>query len=119
MYKRIAGAGEPADRDNIEKELEDRYGPVPDAVRNLLDYSALKTLAEKLGIETVDRRQGVANIKFHRETKVNPERLMRLVSRTGGAQFTPAGVLRLPLDGLDGAGAILERLRDSLRELAV
>ena len=59
----------------VVRILEDRYGPVPEAVRNLLDYSALKTLAEKLRIETVDRRQGFANIKFHRETKVNPDKL--------------------------------------------
>src|SRR6185436_2886834 len=117
FYKRIAGAGDQADRDSLEKELEDRYGPVPEAVRNLLDYSALKTLAERLRIETVDRRQGFANVKFHRETKVNPDKLMRLVGRTQGAQFTPAGVLRLPVEGLDGAAAILERLRKSLSEL--
>jgi transcription-repair coupling factor (superfamily II helicase) len=118
-YKRIASAGEQTERETIEKELADRYGPVPDAVRNLLDYSALKTLAEKLGIETVERRQGIANIKFHRETKVNPEKLMRLVRKTNGAQFTPAGVLRLPLDGLDGAAEILGRLRERFEELAV
>src|SRR5207245_2683252 len=118
VYKRIAGAGEPAARDSIEKELADRYGPVPEAVRNLLEYSTLKALAEKLGVETVDRRQGVANVKFHRVSKVNPDKLMRLVGRTAGAQFTPAGVLRLPLDGLDDAAAILERLRKSLAELA-
>jgi transcription-repair coupling factor (superfamily II helicase) len=57
-------------------------------------------------------------VKFHRETKVNPDRLMRLVGRTPGAQFTPSGVLRLPLDGLDGAAAVLGRLRKSLAELA-
>jgi hypothetical protein len=49
---------------------------------------------------------------------VNPDKLMRLVGRTQGAQFTPAGVLRLPLDGLDGAAAILERLQNSLSALA-
>src|SRR5260370_34620430 len=36
VYKRIAGAIELAARDNIEKELADRYGPVPEAVQNLL-----------------------------------------------------------------------------------
>jgi transcription-repair coupling factor (superfamily II helicase) len=119
VYKRIASAAGQAERETIEKELEDRYGPVPDAVRNLLDYSALKTLAEKIGIETVERRQGTANIKFHRETKVDPEKLMRLVGKTSGAQFTPAGVLRLPLDGLDDAAQILWRLRERFEELAV
>ena len=36
-------AGTPEDRERVEKELEDRYGPVPEAVRNLLEYSGLKT----------------------------------------------------------------------------
>ena len=118
VYKRIASAAGQAEREMIEKELADRYGPVPDAVRNLLDYSALKTLAEKLGIETVERRQGMANIKFHRETKIDPEKLMRLVRKTSGAQFTPAGVLRMPLDGLEDAAQILGRLRERFEELA-
>jgi len=118
VYKRIAGAGDLTARDMVEKELADRYGPVPDEVRNLLDYSALKTLAEKLGIETVDRRSLMANVKFHREAKVDPEKLMRLVGKTQGAQFTPAGVLRLPLDGLDSPAAILARLQERLQELA-
>ena len=119
VYKRIASAAGQPDRDAIGKELEDRYGPVPDAVRNLLAYSELKTLAEKVGVETVERRQGLANIKFHKETKVNPQKLMQLVGRTAGAQFTPAGVLRLPLDGLEGAAEILANLREKLGELAV
>src|SRR2546422_6691036 len=51
-YRQIASAADSAARERLEKELEDRYGPVPDAVKNLLEYSALKTMAEKLGIET-------------------------------------------------------------------
>ena len=33
---------------------------------------ALKTLAEKIGIEAVDRRHNLLNIKFHEETRVDP-----------------------------------------------
>ena len=36
-------------------------------------------------------------IKFHPGSKIDPTRLMALVSSLEGAQFTPAGVLRLPL----------------------
>ena len=39
-YKRIADAADAAARERAEKELEDRYGPVPEAVRNLLDTPA-------------------------------------------------------------------------------
>ena len=86
-------------------------------MRSLLAYSALKTEAEKLGVEAVDRRAGVANIKFHREARVNPDKLMRMVGRIKGAQFTPAGVLRVPLDGLTSPIEVLEYLRERAVEL--
>ena len=43
---------------------------------------------------------------------------MALVSSREGAQFTPAGVLRLPLPGADNAAAVLECLKESLDTLA-
>ena len=48
-YRRIASATTAEEREKVEKELEDRYGPVPEEVRNLLLYSALKTAAEAVG----------------------------------------------------------------------
>jgi transcription-repair coupling factor (superfamily II helicase) len=117
-YRQIANAADAAARDRAEKELEDRYGPVPEAVRNLLQYSALKTLAEKIGVEAVDRRHNLLNIKFHKETRVDPARLMNLVAKTRGAQFTPAGVLLLPLEA-PSAGEILRHLEEKLAQLQV
>jgi transcription-repair coupling factor (superfamily II helicase) len=116
-YRQIANSATAEARDRAEKELEDRYGPVPDAVRNLLAYSALKTLSEQIGVEAVDRRHNVLNIKFHKETRVDPARLMNIVSKTRGAQFTPAGVLLLPLDGQTAAGDILRFLGEKLEQL--
>jgi transcription-repair coupling factor (superfamily II helicase) len=118
-YRQIASASDAEARDRAEKELEDRYGPVPDAVRNLLEYSALKTIAEQIGIEAVDRRHTVLSVKFHNATRVDPARLMSIVSHTRGASFTPAGVLLLPLDGQTAAGDILRFLADKLEQLRV
>jgi len=65
-----------------------------------------------------DRRGGGLNIKFHPGSKIEPSRLMHLVSSQPGAQFTPAGVLRLPLPSSgDGAAAVLDFLDGSLKEL--
>ena len=116
-YRQIANAADADARDRAEKELEDRYGTVPEAVRNLLQYSALKTMAEQLGIEAVDRRHNVLNIKFHKETRVDPARLMGIVGKNRGASFTPAGVLLLPLDGQSTAGDVLRFLSERLAEL--
>jgi transcription-repair coupling factor (superfamily II helicase) len=117
-YRQIANAAGAAERDRAEKELEDRYGPVPEAVSNLLAYSALKTVAEQAGIEVIDRRHNILNIKFHKETRVDPARLMNIVAKTRGAQFTPAGVLLLPLDGQGSAGDTLRFLSEKLGQLS-
>ena len=71
-YRQIANAATLEAREKAEKELEDRYGPARVAVRNLLEYSALKTLAEQIGIEAIDRRASLLSIKFHKETRVDP-----------------------------------------------
>jgi len=77
----------------------------------------LKTLAEQIGVEAIDRRHNVVSVKFHKETRVDPARLMTIVSQTRGASFTPAGVLVLPLDGQTGAGEILAFLADKLQQM--
>ncbi|HUA57685.1 MAG TPA: transcription-repair coupling factor [Verrucomicrobiae bacterium] len=118
-YRQIANAASPEQRERAETELADRYGTVPEAVQNLLSYSALKTLAEKIGVEAVDRRHNLLTVKFHKETRVDPARLMNLVSKSRGAQFTPAGVLLLPLDGLTSAGDVLRYLGEKLEQLQV
>jgi hypothetical protein len=50
---------------------------------------------------------------------VDPARLMNMVRKTKGAQFTPAGVLQLPLESLTGAAEILSYLSERLSELRV
>mgnify|MGYP001221117513 CR=1 FL=1 len=116
-YKRIADSGTEEQSTQLLGEMEDRYGPPPDAVRNLVTFSLLKTTAEKLGIETVERRGNICNMKFHAEARVNPERLMQLVAATPGAQFTPAGVLRVPLPIGDDPRKILAFLGDLFDQL--
>ena len=117
-YKRMAEAATREQAEKIRTELEDRYGPPPQAVSYLLEYALLKSLAEKLGIEHIDRRQGQLNVRFHGESKVDPARLMALVSAAKGAQFTPAGVLRLPIDGQGTPEQILEFLKQTLTRIS-
>ena len=117
-YKRIADARDPEQAETVRAELADRYGPAPEAVETLVRFALLKTQAERAGVEAIDRRGSAVNIKFHPGSKIDPARLMALVSSQEGAQFTPAGVLRLPLPSTDGAASILEFVKTSLDTLA-
>ncbi|MBI3209900.1 MAG: transcription-repair coupling factor, partial [Candidatus Solibacter usitatus] len=49
-YKRIADAGDSEKAQQVLAELVDRYGPAPDVLNNLIQFSVLKSSAEKLGI---------------------------------------------------------------------
>jgi transcription-repair coupling factor (superfamily II helicase) len=82
-------------------------------VKTLVEFSLVKALAESLGVESVDRRGGFANLKFHKESRIDPQRLFDLVQTTAGAQFSPAGVLRVPL-----AEDVLQSMASTLRQLS-
>ncbi len=118
-YKRIADLKSQDQAQRVTEELADRYGPVPEEVTNLVRFSLLKSLAEAAGVESIDRRQGFANIKFHQQSKIDPLKLMALVRNTSNAQFTPAGLLKLPLSGSKNPAQLLEELRNTLIALTV
>ncbi len=117
-YKRVADLREEEQAARVVGELSDRYGPVPEEVTNLVRFSLLKRFAERIGVESIDRRQGFANIKFHQQSKVDPLKLMALVRNTPNAQFTPAGVLKIPLRPSSNPAELLNELMASLQELA-
>ena len=116
-YKRIADVKDAAQAEAMRADLSDRYGPLPADVETLLRFSVLKSAAEAIGIEAIDRRGGGLNIKFHPGSKIEPTRLMSLLTSREGAQFTPAGVLRLPLPQSSDNAGLLDYLDGSLRDL--
>jgi transcription-repair coupling factor (superfamily II helicase) len=116
MYKRAAGVEDEAQLEDVRKELEDRYGPIPTPVKNLLAASRLKLLCEHTGVLNIDRKRDTVTIKFSEQAAVDPERLAKFVAQTRGAQFTPGGVLKFNLKSTQ-AEAILEQVGGLLKEL--
>ena len=74
-------------------------------------------MAQRAGVESIDRRQGFANVKFHQQSKIDPLKLMQLVRNSNGAQFTPAGVLKWPLKPHADPTDLIEDLKQMLIEL--
>ena len=115
MYKRISSAATPTDRADMEAELADRFGPIPASVSNLLDYALLKSVAERLLVQTVERKGDEVWIKFHEQAPVDPERLAQFVRRRKEASFRPDRVLRFRLRDRDGN--LLAQIQNTLQEL--
>jgi transcription-repair coupling factor (superfamily II helicase) len=53
LYQRMASSMTPAQTRDLRKELEDRFGPLPEAAANLLEVVRLKGLAIGAGVEAI------------------------------------------------------------------
>jgi transcription-repair coupling factor (superfamily II helicase) len=117
MYKRAAGVENEAQLEDVRKELQDRYGPVPAPVRYLLSAAALKLLSERVGVLAVDRKRDSVTVKFTEQAQVDPERLARFVAGSRGAQFSPGGTLKFTLKSTKPE-EIMDQINGLLRELS-
>jgi transcription-repair coupling factor (superfamily II helicase) len=118
-YKRIASVTSDAERDEVAKELKDRFGPLPPAVEHLLDYAVLKALCERLLVASLERKGESVAVKFHEQTPVQPEQLVRVVRSSRGMRLDPTGVLWLPAGRAErrGEGGVTESVRNVLLQL--
>ncbi|MGA2206896.1 MAG: transcription-repair coupling factor [Terracidiphilus sp.] len=119
LYKKIAGASTEAAVSEVRAEMEDRYGAPPDATVYLLEAASLRLECERLGVAQIDRKRNDLQIRFMENASVDPAYVMQLVSRNAkrGAQFTPQGVLKLPLRASRPDEVLLE-IRELLSGLA-
>jgi len=114
-YKRVAEITDESQRADVLKEVEDRFGPPPVAIYNLIDYALLKALAEKMLVASIERRAAQIAIRFHPETPVKPERLVEMLRKGQGMRLDPSGVLLMDIPR--SVVPIAQAIRNILLEL--
>jgi transcription-repair coupling factor (superfamily II helicase) len=107
-----------AERDEVARELADRFGPLPPAVEHLLDYAVLKALCERLLVASLERKGESVAVKFHPQTPVQPAQLVHVVRSGRGMRLDPSGVLWLPAGRAERRGdGVTESVRNVLLQL--
>jgi transcription-repair coupling factor (superfamily II helicase) len=97
VYRRMAGARTEAELERTLAEVRDRYGPPPVSIANLADYALIRLLADRVGIESVDREAHVVVLKFRPEAKLDPQWLLRVLDGRQDLQLSPPATLKLDL----------------------
>ena len=106
-YKRISSIASEAEKQDVRKELEDRFGTPPKSVENLLEFAVLKSMSERLRIAAVERQGTKIAMRFHPETTLEPTAVVKVVRSRKGIRLDPSGVLWLELDrGESVTGAV-------------
>ena len=102
LYRKVAAARREPEIDRVLEEAADRYGPLPESVLNLADYGRIRVMADRLGIESVDREARTVVLKFRPQARVDPVRLVALVRRRPDLTLIPPAGLRLTIAEVGG-----------------
>ncbi len=119
LYKRIANAGSKAQLRDLQVEMIDRFGLLPDATKNLFRITELKIRAEALGIKRIELGPSGGNLAFAPTTHIDPAALVMLIQgspdtyRLEGQERLK---VRLDLPEPTDRFALAEQLLDNLRQ---
>jgi transcription-repair coupling factor (superfamily II helicase) len=117
LYKRIASAADEEGLKELQVEMIDRFGLLPEASKNLMRLTLLKLQAEKLGIKKIDAGPQGGRIEFAADTCVDPLVLIKLIQSApnrykfeGATLFKFQVPMERPEERFNTLEALLERL---------
>jgi transcription-repair coupling factor (superfamily II helicase) len=119
LYKRIASARTPAALRELQVEMIDRFGLLPEATRNLFTIAELRLLAGPVGVTRVDFGPQGGRVEFMEQAQADPAALIRLM-QTDGGRYRMDGPRTLRLDAeLEQSGERFRETRQLLESIQV
>lgn len=79
MYKRLASAENEDSLRDLQVEMIDRFGLLPEQIKNLFRVTQIKITAETIGITKLEANARGGKIEFSSDTRVDPLKIVKLV----------------------------------------
>ena len=115
-YRKIAGINCQEDAEDLEDELIDRYGDLPEIVCNLIKVSEIRAHCEVIGIETIQERGPRVVLRAAENNNINAY-MMVLAKEEAGDILTITGGIRPGLSLFTGGKQSLTKLLALMRSL--
>ena len=110
MYKRIAFIAAQADVYDVQDELIDRYGDIPEEVQNLIFIALIKAEAQRAYIQRLMVRDGEVRIVFDPEAPMDGAKLFAAVGTIDGAAFAAGEKIALVIKNKHKTGEEMFRI---------
>lgn len=94
LYKRIASARDDHELRELQVEMIDRFGLLPEPTKNLFRLAALKLQAQNMGIRKLEASFRGGRMEFAETTRIDPANLVTLV-QTKPASYRLEGATAL------------------------
>ncbi|KRA20103.1 transcription-repair coupling factor [Lysobacter sp. Root604] len=99
LYKRVSGARDVDQLRELQVEMIDRFGLLPDAAKHLFAVAELKLAATELGIRKLDLGEKGGRVQFVEKPNVDPMAVIRLIQTQSKLyQMDGADKLKIKLD---------------------
>jgi transcription-repair coupling factor (superfamily II helicase) len=121
LYKRIAAAATEEELRELQVEMIDRFGLLPEPAKNLFRIAGYKQAARALGLRKIDVGPGGGSVTFERDTRVEPATLIRYVQQNSRTHRLEGGTklrFTLKLEKDEQRFAAVEQLLEDLRKPA-
>lgn len=79
LYRRLSGLHEKAELKDMVEEINDRFGPPPQEVRNLLELMSIRILLKNMGITRLDVGHRSITLTISQRTKIDTKNLCKLI----------------------------------------
>jgi transcription-repair coupling factor (superfamily II helicase) len=119
VYKKITSVTTQEELDQVHFELQDRFGPLPEAVQSLLSLAEIRIICGNLSISALRERSGTVEVEFSKVSLISADKVVRLIQESAGnVKLAPSrpNVLLLKSERV-GLAAKSEYLRERLSML--
>jgi transcription-repair coupling factor (superfamily II helicase) len=97
IYRKVAQASEKSSLQDLEKELRDRFGPLPPAIQLLLRVAEIKILATACGISAIEVKEDKVMLTRNNDYIMAGGRFPRLTKKEAAARLKEIQRLLLSL----------------------
>jgi transcription-repair coupling factor (superfamily II helicase) len=116
LYKRLANCNSQEAVDDLQEELIDRFGKLPDPARALIETHRLRIAAKPLGIVKIDAHAESALLQFEPNPPVDAMRIIELIQKNRHIKLNGQDKLRITADMPD-LSARVQQVKSTLRSL--
>ena len=97
IYRKLAQAGDKASIQALEKELRDRFGPIPKPLVLLLQLAELRILAAEKGVSVIEVKEDRLMLTRNNDYVMIGSKFPRLTKNTASGRLTEIKKLLLAL----------------------
>jgi transcription-repair coupling factor (superfamily II helicase) len=116
IYKRLANCNAADKIDDMQEELIDRFGKLPDPVKALIETHRLRIAAKAVGIVKIDAHGEAANLQFMVNPPIDAMRIIALIQKNRHIKLAGQDKLKITASMPDLAARVTQ-VKQTIKQL--